>query len=61
MDWSKDTVVLWDIAKRYCSQRLAYLSRMSRVLIDFARAIDDVPCRVRILFIWLDRTCGDGG
>jgi len=34
---------------------------MSRVLIDFALATDDVPCRVRILFIWLDRTCGDGG
>jgi len=52
---------LLDVVKRYCSQRLADLSRMSRVLIDFALATDDVPCRVRILFIWLDRTCGDGG
>jgi len=34
---------------------------MSRVLIDFARATDHVPCGVRILFIWLDRTCGNGG
>jgi len=34
---------------------------MSHVLIDFARATDDVPCRICILFIWLDRTCGDGG
>jgi len=34
---------------------------MSRVLIDFAGATADVPCRVRILFVWLDRTCGDGG
>jgi len=39
-------VVLWDIVKHYCSQRLADLSRMWRVLIDFARATDDVPCRV---------------
>jgi len=34
---------------------------MSHVLIDFARATDDVPCRIRILFIWLDLTCADGG
>jgi len=49
-----------DFVKHYCSQRLADLSRMSRV-IDFARATADVPCSFRILFIWLDRTCGDGG
>jgi len=24
---------------------------MSRMLIDFVRATDDVPCRVRILFL----------
>jgi len=27
---------------------------MSRVLIDLARATTDMPCRVRILFMWLD-------
>jgi len=37
---------------------------MSRVLIDFARATDDVPCGARILVMrdgWLDHTCGDDG
>jgi len=37
---------------------------MSLVSINFERAADDVPCRARILFIryiWLGRTCGDGG
>ena len=58
--WLKSStkgVELWDIVKLYCSQ---ILSHMLRVLIDLTCATDDVPCHVRILFIWLGRIDGDG-